>query len=89
MAKSGLVTVIMLAVIAYWNEYPLALILLQSGDKKTLPIGLANLFEVQKYATDWGALFAALVIVMIPSGIVYLSGHKKLTSGLSVGGIKG
>jgi N-acetylglucosamine transport system permease protein len=89
MAKSGMVTVIMLALIAYWNEYPLALILIQTDAKKTLPIGLANLFEVQKFATDWGALFAALVIAMIPSGIVYLCGHKKLTSGLSVGGIKG
>lgn len=89
MAKSGMATVVMLAAIAYWNEYPLALIMIQSDAKKTLPIGLANLFEVQKYATDWGALFAALVIVMIPSGLVYLLGHKKLTSGLSVGGVKG
>lgn len=89
MAKSGLVTAAMLALMGMWNEYPLALILLQSGEKKTLPIGLANLFEVQKYATDWGALFAALTIVLIPTTLMYLAGYKKLTNGLSVGGLKG
>lgn len=89
MAKSGIVTALMLAFMGFWNEYPLALILLQSDEKKTLPIGLANLFEVQKYATDWGALFAALVIVMLPTAIIYAFTHKRLTSGLSVGGLKG
>lgn len=89
MAKGGIVTAALLAGLGYWNEYPLALILIQSDAKRTLPIGLANLFEVQQYATDWGALFAGLVIAMIPSAILYLIGHKKLTTGLSVGGLKG
>ncbi len=88
MGKSGIVTAGMLALMSFWNEYPLALILLQSDEKKTLPIGLANLFEVQKYATDWGALFAALTIVLIPTIIIYMLGYKKLTNGLS-GGLKG
>lgn len=39
---------------------------------------MANLFEVQKYATDWGALFAGLVIVMIPTIIIYLIGQRYL-----------
>lgn len=89
MAKPGIMTAVMLAFMSFWNEYPLALILVQDDEKKTLPIGLANLFEVQKFATDWGALFAALVIVLIPTTVVYSLMHKKLTSGLSVGGLKG
>ena len=55
LAKPGIATITMLSAMGFWNEYPLALVLLTEDAKKTLPIGMANLFEVQKYATDWGA----------------------------------
>ena len=70
------------------NEYPLALVLLTEDAKKTLPIGMANLFEVQKYATDWGALFAGLVIIMIPTIIIYLIGQRYLLQGIGAGGLE-
>jgi len=50
---------------------------------------LANLYEVQKYATDWGALFAALVLALVPTVILFLIGQKQLLQGMNVGGIKG
>lgn len=55
----------------------------------TLPVGLANLYEIQRYATDWGALFAALVLALIPTVILFIVGQKQLVQGLSVGGVKG
>ncbi|RHR33236.1 carbohydrate ABC transporter permease [Clostridium sp. AF19-22AC] len=88
MAKPGIVTVGMLSAMAYWNEYPLALVLIQSEEKKTLPVGLANLYEVQQYATDWSALFAALIIVLVPTILIYLLGQKQLIGGVGMGGIK-
>lgn len=89
LCKPGIVTVAMLTAMGFWNEYPLALVLLTDEKVKTLPIGLANLFEVQKYATDWGALFAGLVIVLVPTVIIYLIGQKQLLQGISLGGLKG
>ena len=88
MAKPGIVTVGMLSAMAYWNEYPLALVLIQSEGKKTLPVGLANLYEVQQYATDWSALFAALIIVLVQTIFIYLIGQKQLIGGVGMGGIK-
>lgn len=88
MAKPGIVTVGMLSAMAYWNEYPLALVLIQTEAKKTLPVGLANLYEVQQYATDWSALFAALIIVLVPTIFLYLAGQKQLIGGVGLGGIK-
>ena len=84
LAKPGIATITMLSAMGFWNEYPLALVLLTEDAKKTLPIGMANLFEVQKYATDWGALFAGLVIGMIPSSLVKgvvsdVNGHFRFT----------
>lgn len=89
LCKPGIATITMLTAMGFWNEYPLALVILTDEAKRTLPIGLANLFEVQKYATDWGALFAGLVIVLIPTIAIYLIGQKQLLQGISLGGLKG
>lgn len=89
LARPGIITVIIFNFFFFWNEYALALVLLQSQSTKTLPVGLANLMQVQKYATDWGALFAALVIVLLPTIILYSLTQKKLTEGMSLGGLKG
>lgn len=89
MCRPGLATMLMFSFMEYWNEYILALQIIRDDTKKTLPLGLKNIMEQAKYATDWGALFAAMVIVMIPTMIFYLCVQKKLTSGLSLGGLKG
>ena len=62
MCKPGIVTVCMISAMAAWNEYPVALVMVTDPTKATLPVGLANLYEIQRYATDWGALFAALIL---------------------------
>lgn len=89
MSRSGISTITILGILNAWNEYPIALVTLQSDMKRTLPVGLANLYVVQQYATDWGALYAALCIALVPTIIVFLIGEKQLLSGLSVGGLKG
>lgn len=89
MAKPGIVTVCMISAMAAWNEYPVALVMLTDPEKQTLPVGLANLYEVQRYATDWGALFAALILALIPTIIIFLIGQKQLIQGMNVGGLKG
>ncbi|HHW00182.1 MAG TPA: carbohydrate ABC transporter permease [Clostridiaceae bacterium] len=89
LAKPGIITITIFGFFSFWNEFPLALTLLSSEEKKTLPIGLANLMEIQRYATDWGALFAGLVIVLVPTVVIYSLTQRKLTSGMQMGGIKG
>ena len=56
MCKPGIVTVCMISAMAAWNEYPVALVMVTDPTKATLPVGLANLYEIQRYATDWGAV---------------------------------
>ncbi len=73
----------------FWNEYAMAFTLLIDDSKKTLPVGLQNLMEVQRFSTDWGALFAGIVIVIIPTVLVYAVLNKKLTEAVNVGGLKG
>lgn len=89
MAKPGIVTVCMLSAIAIWNEYPVALVMLTDETQMTLPVGLALLNIRAGYQADYGALFAALVIVLIPTVILYMFGQRYLIQGISAGGIKG
>ena len=71
LARPGLIIIGIFNEIGLWNEYGLALVLINSEANKTLPLGLANLVMTEHYQSDWGALFAALVIVMLPVMIVY------------------
>jgi N-acetylglucosamine transport system permease protein len=44
---------------------------------------------VQHYETDWGALFAGLVMVILPTLIVYMFFQRQITAGLTAGALKG
>ena len=89
LAKPGLVTVAIFTFISIWNEYVLALVLISSSKLRTLPLGVANLMMVTHYKTDWGALFAGLVVVMMPTVLAYIFLQKRLTKGITVGALKG
>ncbi|MCG9896133.1 MAG: carbohydrate ABC transporter permease [Fimbriimonadaceae bacterium] len=89
LAKPGLVVALIFNIIGLWNEYNLALILLNTPDRFTLPLGLANLMSTNQYTSDWGALFAAIVIVMSPVLLAYWLLKEKIQEAMLAGAIKG
>ena len=62
---------------------------ISSPAKKTLPLGLASVSMQSQYKTDFGLMFAALVIVIIPTLLVYLLLQRQLTRGITAGALKG
>jgi N-acetylglucosamine transport system permease protein len=89
LARPGMVVVAIFNAIGLWNEYGLALVLLNSEENRTLPLGIANLVMVHQYQSDWGALFAALVIVMLPVMAVYWVFRERIHDTMLAGAIKG
>jgi ABC-type sugar transport system, permease component len=89
LARSGILTVSIFNFISFWNEYVFALTFIISEQKKTLSLGLINLMETSRYETNWGALFAGLIIVMIPTILIYTVFQNRITSGLTIGAVKG
>jgi len=89
LAKPGLIVAGVFNFIGIWNEYPLALVLLTQRERYTLPLGLAQITQRQQYSADWGALFAALLIVMVPTMLVYLVFQRQISAGLTAGAVKG
>lgn len=89
MARPAVITVILFNFLMFWNEYILALTLMTDPSKRTLPVGLINLQQAARGAANYGRLYAGLVIVMIPTLIIYILVQKQLTEGMMVGGDKG
>jgi N-acetylglucosamine transport system permease protein len=89
LARPGILVVAVFNAIGLWNEYSLALVLIPSHVNQTLPLGLANLAVTQQYESDWGALFAGLVIVMTPVLAVYWVFRNRIHDTMLAGAVKG
>ena len=87
LAKPSIITVILFNFLAFWNEFIIAYTLMDGHD--TLSMGLKNLMAVERTATNYGIMYAGLVIVMLPTLVLYIMVQKQLTEGMTLGGIKG
>ncbi len=90
MAKPSIITVILFNFLSFWNEYIISMTLMTAMDgSKTLPVGLLNLMQAQQSAANYGPMYAGLVLVMLPTLILYCCVQSNLTKGMTVGGLKG
>ena len=90
MARPSIITVILFNFLSFWNEYIISMTLLSSPTgPKTLPVGLMNLMKAQNAAAQYGQMYAGLVMVMLPTLILYILVQRKLTQGMTLGGLKG
>ncbi len=83
----GLVATSIFAFIQAWNEYILAYVLLQSPEKQTLTIWLAN-FTTQR-GTDWGSLMAGATLTALPVVAFFVLVHRRIAFGLTAGAVRG
>ena len=90
MAQPSIITIILFNFLSFWNEYIISMTLMSSSTgSKTLPVGLLNLMQAQQSAAQYGTMYAGLVLVMLPTLILYICVQKKLIQGMTVGGLKG
>lgn len=89
MAKPSVITVVLFNFLSFWNEYIVSITLMTDSKNYTLPVGLMTLSQSSMQKAEWGRLFAGLVIVMLPTLIIYMCVQKKLTEGMTAGGVKG
>ncbi len=81
MAKPGLISVGIFNVLGQFNQFVLPSFL--SPEKPVLSQGIATLLGSQRYENDWGTLFAALTIAMVPVIVVYLIFYRQVQAGLT------
>jgi multiple sugar transport system permease protein len=82
----GVVTAVIFAFIAAWNEYVVALTLMTDPDKKPLTVGITS--YVTAYVQHWNSLFAASIIAIVPVVVLFALIERHLVGGLTAGSVK-
>lgn len=85
--RPALVAVGTYALLLAWNEYLYAFLLLSSETKVTVPVALG--YFLSSDDSPWNILMAAALIYSIPPLIIYYAMRKHMTTGLTVGSVKG
>lgn len=80
-SKPAIATLVISDFLATWNEYLLALVIINDNSKKTVPVGLMTF--VGEHGTDYGLLCAGVLISIIPVVLVYLIFQRHFVEGLA------
>jgi multiple sugar transport system permease protein len=86
LTRPGLVTSVIFTFIAAWNEYVVALTLMQDDARKPLTVGISS--YVTGYEQHWDQLFAASLIAVVPVVVLFVLIEKHLIGGLTAGSVK-
>ncbi len=87
LSRSGLVTAGTFCFIYAWNEFVMAMLLTSSIESRTIQLGIK--FFTSQFITDYGSMYAAIVVTIIPSVVAYVFLHDKIIGGLTSGAVKG
>lgn len=88
LAGPGIFTAAIFNFISMWNEFLLAMMIINKDELRTMPLGLMNIRYTMQYTADWSGLFAAVVIVILPSFLIYILLSEKVIAGLTLGADK-
>lgn len=87
LCKTGFFVSGLMSFVGNWNELLLALVFISTPEKKTLPVTLT--YFVGPYATNYVQMFAAIIIAIAPTVVVYCMFSNQIVEGLTAGAVKG
>lgn len=87
--QPAIVTVTIFNFMGVWNEFFMALIFATSTETTPVGVGLLQIVNGMKYTGDYGGLFAAVIIVFLPTFLLYIILSEKIIAGVTSGGVKG
>jgi multiple sugar transport system permease protein len=86
LALPGVVTAVIFSFISAWNEYVIALTLINSAHNQPLTVGVTAFIGLNH--TQWQYLFAASLLAIVPVVILFGLIERYLVSGLTAGAVK-
>jgi ABC-type glycerol-3-phosphate transport system permease component len=87
LSKPALATAAIFASLGAWDEYVWAFTILNTPEKRTLPVGIAAFHGV--HLSDWGLVFAASLIAVAPVIALFVALQKYFIKGMTAGALKG
>lgn len=88
MSRPVLATLLLLTVVNRWNDFLWPLIITNTSDMRTLPIGIYFLFS-QEGNTVWGVVMAGTLFVVLPLLVLFLAVQRHIVAGIAAGAVKG
>ena len=88
LVQPAVVTVTIFNFLSVWNEFFMALIFTTSSDMTPVGVGLLQIVNSMQYSHDYGGMFAAVIIVFLPTFLLYIFLSEKIISGVTGGGMK-
>ena len=82
-------TVTIFNFMSVWNEFFMALIFTTADEMMPVGVGLLQIVNAMKYTGQYGAMFAAVLIVFLPTFLLYIFMSEKIIAGVTGGGVKG
>ncbi len=87
LAKPAIAVLAIFNILAVWNEYLLAMLVLSS--KKLMPLQRGLMVFQGAHITEYALLMAGIVITILPVLLVYLLLQKHIIKGITAGAVKG
>ncbi|RSN56818.1 MULTISPECIES: carbohydrate ABC transporter permease [Actinomadura] len=88
LAAPGVFTTAILTFIAAWNEFLIALSMVNEKDMQTATVAISKFTGVSGFDQPFGTQMAAGVIVTVPLIVVVLVFQRRIVAGLTAGGVK-
>ena len=89
LVQPAVITVTIFNFMSVWNEFFMALIFTTSESTYPVGVGLLNIINSMKYTGNYGGMFAAVIIVFLPTFLLYIFMSEKIIAGVTGGGVKG
>ncbi len=89
LSKGSISALTIFSFLGAWNQFLWPLVITNDESMRTAQIGIRFFLVNQERATDWGAIMAGSVIVMVPTLVVFLFAQKQLVKGIAASGLKG
>ncbi len=89
LVQPAVITVTIFNFMSVWNEFFMALIFTTSESTYPVGVGLLNIINSMKYTGQYGGMFAAVIIVFLPTFLLYIFMSEKIIAGVTGGGVKG
>lgn len=88
LVRNAIVTVLVVQFFSVWNDLIFSMTFISRNQLKTIQTGL--LFFADEFGNvEWGLIFAAIVITVLPTVLVYFVLNKLVMSGMTAGAVKG
>jgi len=89
LVQPAVITVTIFNFLSVWNEFFMALIFTTSDTMTPVGVGLLQIVNAMKYSGNYGGMFAAVLIVFLPTFLLYIFMSEKIIAGVTGGGVKG